>query len=220
MINQSYILSDRVKNFMKKNGLLLMGIPLFCIFGGGAYYFYSVYAHEQQERAQFAFSQTLEEFHHGQKNAELWPNAELAAKTGYRSSKSSSFGPYFLVLESQAALAQGNMQEGCKLLADALKQMGTSSPLYYLYAVKLALIKLDFDDAAIQSEGLKELEKLAHDKNNVQRDEALYYLGDYFMSQGDTVKAIHSWQELKKEFSTAQATSASPWALLADEKIQ
>lgn len=220
MINQSYLLSDRVKKLAEKNGLLLIGVPLFCLLGGVGYFFYSFYARDQQERAQLAFSQTMHEIQQSHKNAELWPNAELAAKTGYRTYKSTSFGPYFLMLESQAALAQGNMQDGYKLLAEAVRQMGTSSPLYYLNAIKLALVKLDVDDITVQNEGFQELEKLAYDNNNTQRDEALYYLGDYYMNHGDTPKALHVWQELKKDFSSTQSTSASPWTLLAEDKIK
>lgn len=220
MINQSSLLFDRAKKTVGQNSLLLIGVPVFCLIGGLGYYFYSSYTYAEQERSQLAFSQTMEELRHGEKNAELWPNAELAAKAGHRSYKATAFGPYFLVLESQAALAQGNLEAGLKILEDALRQMGSHSPLYSLYKIKAALIKLDVDDAVVQAEGLKELEKLAYDKGNMQRDEALYYLGDYFMNHGQKDKALSVWQELKKEFSSTNVSFASPWVLTADEKTK
>jgi len=220
MINQSSLMFDRVKNFIEQNGLLLVGIPVFGLMGGLGYYFYSSYSHGEQERAQLAFSQTLGEFRHGEKNVELWPNVELAAKAGYRSYKSTTFGPYFLVVESQAALRQGNIHDGVKLLDEALKLMGSRSPFYWLYKTKSALIKLDVDDSALQTEGFKELEKLAYDKANLQRDEALYYLGDYYMNQGNKDKALSVWQELKKEFPVTNDSSASPWTFRVDEKAE
>lgn len=220
MINQNSLMMNRVKDFIENNRLLVMAIPVVGLLAGAGYYSYSVYNHSVQERAQLAFSQTLQEIKHAEKDSHEWSNAELAAKTGYRSYKSSTFGPYFLVLESQAALAQGNTQIGLTLLEDALKQMGSNSPLYWLYKTKASRIKLDTDDATLQNEGFKDLEKLAYDKKNVNRDEALYYLGDYYMNRGDADQARKIWQTLKNEFSSQKDFSASPWSLLADEKLK
>jgi hypothetical protein len=220
MINQNSLMMTRVKNFVEENRLSVLAIPVVGILAGVGYYCYSIYNRSFQERAQMVFSQSLQELRHAEKDAEQWPNVELAAKTGYRSYKSSAFGPYFLVLESQAAVAQGNMQAAISLLEEALKQMGSGSLLYWLYKTKLARMKLDSDDASFQTDGYKELEKLASDKKNTMRDEALYCLGEYYMGQGERDRALKLWQELIREFSSQKDFSASPWSLLADEKLR
>lgn len=218
MINQNYMMNDYLKKIVE-NRFLLLGASLFCALSVAGYYFYFLYERGKQERAQLAFSQTIRELHQSEKNSELWPNAELAAKTGYNRYKSTVFGPYFLVLESQAALSQDNFQEGSNLLNNAVKQIGFRSPVYFVYAIKSALVKLDSEDVAMQNEGFKELEKLSYDKSNPQRDQALYYLGDYYMRHSDNNKALSVWQELKKDFSATQYSSASPWTLLVEERI-
>ncbi len=209
-------LTDFVQNYTKE--LMIAG----CCLGAGAVgiYFYHDHYSKKQEQAQIAFSQTIAELLHPKKDEQTWANATLAAKTGYRTYKNSSLAPYFLALEAEAQLQQNNIKEGINLLQDALNQMGSKSPFYYLFKTKLARIKLDVEDLAIQTEGFNELKALAEDTANKQRDEALYYLGEYYASHDDAANAHEAWQKLINEFAVIQDSTMSPWAALIINKAQ
>lgn len=208
----------QVKNFVEEyyKALMIAGGCLVLASLGGYYFWHN--HNIREEHAQLAFAQTLEEVRHGEKNSDVWPNALLAAKTGLRSFKESSLGPYFLALESQVEARQGNLQQSLEVLEQALQQMGKNSPVYTIFKLRAALIKLDHDDVAIQNTGFKELEELAYDTTNKQRDEALYYLGDYYMKKDDHERGYKAWQELMNNYQATENSAASPWALLVAEK--
>lgn len=182
-------------------------------------YWYHDYGIRKQEQAQIALSQTIAELYN-QKNDQAAQDAALAAKTAYRTYNSTSLAPYFLMLEAEAQLQQNNIKEALILLQDALKGMGTKSPFYSLFKIKQARIQLDSDDLSLQTQGFNELKALAEDAANKQRDEALYYLGEYYASHGDALKAHEAWQKLINEFAAIQDSTISPWAALIINKAQ
>lgn len=218
MVNQSPVFFSRIKNFIEDQYKLVLVAGGCLVAAGVGLYSFKQHQNHMQERAQLAFSQTSIEVRHGEKKGELWPNAELAAKTGYRDYKNSSLAPYFLILESQALLAQGNNKQALEIIENALTEMGKDSPFYYMFKVKAALIKLDSDDITIQTSGFDQLQGLAYDTANKQRDEALYYLGNYYIVRGDTNRAQEVWKELINSFQGTADSGMSPWAMLALEK--
>jgi hypothetical protein len=191
--------------FIAGGCLLVVGLSI---------YFYSAYRITNQERAQLAFAQSIQEMKHSEKNPELWPNVSLAAKTAYRSHSDSAFAPYFLALESQAAARQSDNKEALAYAEQTIAHMSSSSPFYYLYKIRLALIKLDSDDVAIQTQGYNELKELAYDKNNPAADEALYYLGAYYKANNDETHVREAWQTLINNYPETAHTAVSPWAQL------
>lgn len=187
---------------------------------GVGIYFFMQRDVQMQERAQLAFAQTITETVHAQKDATLWPNVELAAKTGYRDYKSSSLAPYFLIVESQSLLFQGNDKQSLELMENGSKDISKSSPFYYIFKIKGARMKLDNNDSAVQKMGFTELKALAHDTANKQRDEALYYLGSYYNDQNDTMRAQEAWKDLITAYQETSDGAMSPWATLALEKLK
>lgn len=220
MVNQDPLPFNRIKDFVQDyyKEILIAGA---CIIASGVgFYFFMQHQAHKQGKAQLAFAQTLAEVKHGEKNADLWPNAELAAKTGHRTYKSSSLAPYFLTIESQVAERQGKIKEALVSLEEAVAAMGKNSPFYTVFKTKVSLMKLDSDDVALQTAGFNELESLAQDHSNKQRDEALYYLGEYYLNHNDTVRAKETWQKLVNEFPGTQDSAMSPWASVAVERAK
>jgi tetratricopeptide (TPR) repeat protein len=220
MVNQDPMSFNRIIDFVQDyyKEMVFAGV---CLVGCGiGLYFFMNYQAHKQEQAQLAFAQTLAEVKHGEKNADLWPNADLAAKTGYRSYKNSSLAPYFLALESQIAARQGNLKEALESLETAIAAMGKNSPFYYIFKIKASIMKLDSDDLSLQTNGFKELEALAQDQANKQRDEALYYLGMYYVNHTDIIRAKETWEKLIQEFPGTHDSAMSPWAMLALDKIK
>src|ERR1700722_16795746 len=84
---------------------LSIGISVLVLMAGGGFYYYN-YRISQQELAQKAFFVCIQEFERANKNVDLWPEAELAAVTGYRQHSGSSLAPYFLALQAQALVRQ------------------------------------------------------------------------------------------------------------------
>lgn len=190
---------------------------LAAVVAGGSYLMMS--RSHREEAATLALEETLAEFSRAQSNPELWQEVEDAAKAGYRQYKKTSIAPYFLALQVEALLNQGNVQEALKIIEDMNKQLSSSSPLYYLYMIKQARMKLDSQDDVIRNEGLAQLESLAYDKNNKQQDEALYYFGLYYFAHNELDKTRQIWKTLIEMQQPHQET-ISLWAQAAEKKLQ
>ena len=78
--------------------------------------------------------------------------------------------------------------------------------------MKRALMRMDGQEAS--DVGLQELDGLAHDKKNIFRDSALYYLGLFYWSRDEQEKARMIWRELIDEFP-AQGPEGSSWTTQA-----
>ena len=220
MINKTVNIKTRIKHFIENHYReFLIGIGCVLV-GCAAYYLYKRDQRHKNEVAQIAFAQTIAEMHNSQKDSDLWSSVGLAAQTGYRSYNKTIFGPYFLALESEAEVEQGNNAKSLELLELALKELGKKTPLYYVYKTKAALLKLDNEDVAVQTAGYNDLQALAQDEDNKNRDQALYYLGEYYHNQNDTARAQETWKELVTEFQASEDTAMSPWAYLVLPKLQ
>lgn len=211
---------DYIKKIFEKHYKVIFMMGGCCAAAGAGLYFFAQRNIQLQERAYVAFTQTMTEIMHAKKDATLWSNAELAAKTGYRDYKNSSLAPYFLVLASQALSFQAHDKESLEFMEKASKNISKSSPFYYIFKIKAARMKLDSDDIGVQKEGFDSLRSLAHDSANKQRDEALYYLGDYYISQNDRAHAQETLNELVTTYRETSDVAASPWVTLALEKLK
>jgi predicted negative regulator of RcsB-dependent stress response len=219
MVSRNQVFMVRIQNFIEDNYKSFIALGCGCAVAALGFYFFMHHRTQQQEQAQLAYSETMYEIKRSGKNAELLPNAQLASQTGYRLYGNSSFGPYFLTAESQAFAQQGDAKKALEAKTQALKKMAKSSPVYTIFAIRQALMKLDSDDAAVQTEGLNELQTLASDKKNKQRDEALYYLGNYYSTHDDAQRAQDLWKELISDYSESADSAMSPWAMLVRKKI-
>lgn len=171
----------------------------------------------REQKAQEAFSSCVREFERAEQDQNLWGNAELVFRLGYEQNKSSSLAPYFLAFQAEALLHIDKRAEALSCMAKAVAALSTSSPVYNAYATKLALMKMDAPEPETQQQGLSELTKLAQNTNNNSRDMALYYLGLYYWTSDDLVKARETWNDL---LPFAEGEFASPWARLALHKVE
>lgn len=196
---------------------IIIGVGVACAAGVGIYG-YMMYRISQEEQAQVVFVNCMDELKRAYEKPDSWPTAELASVTAYRQHSSSSLAPYFLALEVQALVAQGKLSEAITSLERVIGMLSTHSPFYSLYTLQLALMKLDSSDEAVHQEGLKAVEKIALDQKNKNRDQALYYLGEYYASQNNQERAKEFFHQLVVAYPEG-GMAASPWASLAQKKL-
>ncbi len=207
---QSFI-NRYTKEIMIAVGIIGLGVA--STFG------YWMYRSHQEEAAQIAFVTCIEEFNNAQHNPASWPTVALAAVTGYRQHSGSSLAPYFLALEVQSLIGQGKLSEAINSLDRVVGMIPKSSPLYFTYAIQAARMKLDSDDESLKNNGLRDLEALATNVKNKNRDQASYYLAEYLASHGSVDRAQELFNQLVVAFPEGGLAS-SPWAVLAQEKLK
>lgn len=203
-------------------GLLAITVAV----GAGIYwYFYTI---KYEESAQQAFSEVLHDYNQAYATPELWSEVEIGAKTGYRQYTRSALGPFFLAMQSEALLQQQKEQEALALMKMMLKKLSSRSSFYSLYKIKEARMKMDSDSEVVRQEGVRQLTSLANDEKNRYQDEALYYLGMYYQTQGQKDKAQDVLRQLSAIPSSPLASSdkqddkhgQSPWFLLAEQQLK
>lgn len=182
---------------------------------------YAGYAGKQEQNAQKALASCMELYEQAagaNATATPWPTVETACKRAHEEYASSNLAPYFLSYQAEALIKQNKIDEAIVVINSMVDSLKTTSPLYYLYATKLALLEMDASDTAIHAKGLQRLEALAADTNNEQRDEALYYVGLYNWHHNDMAKAKESWQKLA-EIPAKNQEGISPWMQLVSERL-
>jgi predicted negative regulator of RcsB-dependent stress response len=137
--------------------------------------------------------------------------AEISFQTGYEQNKKSTIAPFFLAFESDALIKLGKFEDAYKILVDAVGQFSKNSPYYYLYSIKLALMEIDKKDA---QKGIEDLNILIKDSNNIFKDMAAFYLGEYYWANNNIDKA-------KEQFQIALAYNPeSTWGNLAKMRLE
>lgn len=210
--------------YYKAAVIAALGIGL----AGATYAGYYWFSMRVQKQAQQALADSLDAYNQAEssgmraasgddaKKMELWQDAELALGLGYEQNKHSTLAPYFLALQSDALSQQGKRDEALALLEKAVGMMKAKSSLRDLYEMKLALMYIDADDT--RDNGLKKLRSLADDTKNIFRDAALYYLGRYYMAQGESDQAKEFFMTLIDAFPE-QEQGASVWAQQAKTEL-
>jgi len=216
-----------------KKSMGLRNIQLICVIVGAGvigligYYGYGIYNTRFQRAAQVAFSESIDVYKQAlaaamnkgdvDKNVEgLWDEAEIAFKAGYAQNKSSDLAPFFLIFESQVLLKEGKKAEAYELLAEAVNKIPEKSPFFYLYKTKQALMEIDLKDGKSGSglRGLDLLLDLSKNKNNMFRDLALFYAGEYYWSTNEIDKAREQYKALEA------MNTDTPWAAQAKAKLK
>lgn len=174
----------------KKYVTVLAGLTVGLLFCGGAWQAYQWHVRSKNAHALVLFAQSIDEL---QKAFQADPaqlsqallDAENAFAAAYKAEPGSSLAPFALAYQAVALQQQGKEAEAVELLEKALGLMSRTSPLYYAYALKLALLKIDATDITVQLAGRSALEKYASDMHNPLRDMALYYAGYDAWVRGD-----------------------------------
>lgn len=184
-----------------------------------AYGSYSVYREQQAQKTLASCIEQYEKAVTAGVGSILWPTVELSCKSGYEQYSGSSLAPYFLAYQAEALIKQNKTEDAMTVMGTMTQAMSHSSPLYYLYAMKHALLQMDAADSAVRAAGLQTLTKLADDTDNKQRDEALYYVGLYNWHNNDLAQAKEAWQKLA-ELPAMNNDQASPWASMVAGRLK
>lgn len=198
---------------------LLMG-ALAVLVTLGLWWGYSQFAGQKEKDAQKTLASCIELYDQAAGASETsipWSTVETACKRAYDEYAQSALAPYFLSYQAEALIKQNKNDEAITVMTQMMNSMSKSSPLYNIYATKLALMQIDSADSAIHAQGLKRIEELAADSKNEQRDEALYYVGLYYWHHNDMVKAKEAWQTLVE--LSPQEEGESPWKQLISERL-
>ncbi len=197
--------------------LVIMGLSLVAL-GIAVWFAYGWYHDYSEQQAHKDFSESVEDYHKlvsGKPDQQAWHDLGEAFALRAKKHGRSSLAPYFLAYQAEALLAQDKREDAAQVLEQALKKMSKNSPMYYAYASKLALVKLDAKQEEMRAQGKKELEQLSQDSENPMKDMALYYEGYAAFTAGDMAKAEAIWKQL---FTPSYAQSV--WTQLASTKLQ
>ena len=141
-----------------------------------------------------------------------WGDVARTFDAAHKLYGSTVLGSSFLAYQSRALVYENKLDEAIKVMGRAVDSLKKSSPLFYTYSTKYALMKTDSTDQKIHAEGEKELESLAKDPLNQQRDYALYYAGLRALNDNDGKKAQLLWSQI------SQVNPASVWLPLVEKK--
>lgn len=145
---------------------------------GATWYGYTWYKNNLEHTAYKDLAESIDGFIKTRDNAEgpsKWVDVERGFAAGAARNTSSKLHPYFLVYEADALHEQGKQKEAIVLMDKAVHALARTNPLYYLYALKSALMKIDTSDEALQKQGRQELSTLAQDAANPLQEKARSY---------------------------------------------
>ncbi len=211
---------DSLTNYARNNMMAVgAGVALLLVSAGG-WYTYRYFDLQKEEAAHTILVDCLAQYEEAAQNRSQWSNVIAMCQAGYEKYSGTKVAPYIVAIQVDALLADQKQQEALEKLDLMLSRLSASSPLYNLYAMKHALLRLDMNDQTLKEKGLADLEKLALDNSNIYNDAAQFYLGLYYREQGEQTKAADTWKKLiALNDSITDDQGKSPWAALAQEKI-
>lgn len=208
-----------------------IGTTLLVVLVGG-YFLNSWYIKRREEKAFDAFSELIVSMQQAEQSVyslnpakdqekiyQAYNDVIILLDALYQEHMGSYLAPYFLAIKSELIYKQSHdYNQSIQLLDQALAGMDKKNSIGSLFYMKRIKMGLDSDDVKTKEESLKNLEKLANDKNNTLQDEAQYLLGLYYIADNDIAKA----QEVLKNLVDSKDDSAlikSLWVKLAQEKL-
>ncbi len=181
------------------------------------------YVERQEGAAQIVFSEALDEydraFHLMQKGTvekQQWDDAAFGFKTVEDKQRGTVYATYAQAFQADVQAREGKFDQAIETLDQAVAKMGKTSPGYYLFKTKGALLKID---AGKTDQGVQELQQLADDQDNPNNDTAAFFLGYYYWSKDKFSLAQKAWAPFEKTKQPADAQKASPWAQIAQVKL-
>lgn len=186
------------------------------LIGATGWLAYGWYTVNQGKKSQLILSECIDEYQKMFESKDaVWSEVLLMNQLG--SEQTSSLKPYFLVIEAQSLARQGKAVEAINLLEQVEAAIASDVPYKNYYHLTKALIQLDTQDVSLKQQGLSELQRLAHDEQNLFQDAALYYLAEYYAAYDDLEKAQAERQLLLDGFNTIFRNS--PWATKVTERF-
>lgn len=177
----------------------------------------------RNQTAQKAFSEYLQDYQLALKEnkSQEWDRVAALFEFGWKQYSSSSLAPYFLLMQSDIQLHQGNRDQAVATLSNAINELSNAN-MRSMLEIKRALIQLDSADQAMIDAGLQELVRLARapqTDGNEYRDMALFYLGRYYWVNNKIDEAQKTWQELV-DMEWVDKSNQSPWVHEAKATLQ
>lgn len=155
---------------------------------------YRTFSMARDRRAQLALVEQLDRLDGVRANVNAdpisWEALEVGFGRGYIEHSASSMAPFFLVFQADALAHMGQHDEALKVLDKAVERMTPRTDVYYLYATKRAVMRLDSSDEKIGAQGKRELLDLAQTAGNSSQGLAWYHLLEYAI--------VHRDEELRK----------------------
>lgn len=227
MINKD-IIFDYAREISKDKSTLATFI--FAVIGTfviGGYFLHGWYSARVQRQAQFAFTQSLEIYQQAlakdltateEKKDNDWDESDLAFKTAYDQHNHSKITPFFLVYRAQSLAKEGEIEKSINILDDAISKFYNDKHFLNLFKITKSLILFNgsTDDKKL---ALELLDKLANDKDNPLQDMALYYLGEYYFIENNTIKAKEAFQKATELEFKNDLNLTSPWVEKSKEKL-
>jgi predicted Zn-dependent protease len=206
--------------FNKYRTYVLAGLVAAGLIISGIIYMYLSHMKRNQS-ALHTLTELLVDHDRAFESADLWQEIEFASQTGQRQYAKTSMSPYFLALQAEALLHQDKLDEALSVMEKAVQQV-LQSPLYPMYALKYARMKIASENQATREEGLRELTRFAEDNKNPEQEQAQYYVGLYYHLLGQIEKAQELWRLIVDKYKGAEATPARPsvWAAMAERSMQ
>lgn len=216
---------DFKEKLRERDTIITIVLLVLFVVGFGGYKIYNWHIYRVQSFAQKAFSESMEIYKQaialeaGNKDHSpvdktknnLWDEVEVSFKLGYEQNKKSTLAPFFLAFESDAQMKLGKFEEAYNNLNEAVNNFSKNSPYFYLYSIKQAVFEIDKKD---EQKGVAALNNLVNDKNNIFKDMAAFYLGEYFWSKNNVEKA-------KEQYQNALAYNPeSTWGNLAKIRLE
>jgi hypothetical protein len=210
------MLSNTLLNKKYQTALVVVGIA--AGLGAVGWFGYSWYRVRVEQQAHKAFVESVNDYTAMEKSTQeqpAWHDIGQALANRAQEHKNSVLAPYFLLYQADALLHEGKRENSIEIMNTALEKISKNLPLYYLYALKRALVKIDSNQELLHNEGLKELDELSTNSENPLQDMALYYKGYNAFAAGDAAQAQQVWVQL-----FAPAYKESLWAQLAQARLQ
>lgn len=198
----------------------------------GGYFGYQYYVQKRETRAFVGFREVTSAYKEAQQEVqglsdqeaidERWQDVEVLLDAVYSQNSSSYLAPYFLMYKVQIMLEKGeSFEDARKEMKRALGMIPFNTPLYNLFLLKKIKMDLDSEDTAARDSALQDLKKLASSPEKYMYEEAVYTLGLYQITNGQTQDAQTTWKALAEAKEQLEGYPIeSPWNKVVEDKLQ
>lgn len=207
-------------------------VILLALVGWWGYKGYRLVRENLSQKAQIAFVDASDAYQQAlarKLNAQSKPEeikealelAEVDLKQAYARHKNSIFAPFMQALLAHIEMFKNEPAQSVTTMHDGVQAIPVKSPYKCLYEVAYALMLIDSDKPEL---GVQQLERIAQVKGHAFQDMAGYYLGLYYYSRADNVKAIEQWKLVAAMVTPPNTQqpehTQSPWPHLAQTKLE
>lgn len=202
------------KDLYDRYGIYLLSALLI---GSGSWFGYKYYRKSVERKSFAQFAESLDDYYKlaaAPTTKAAWQDAQAGLAERAKANSGSALAPYFIALQADALLKEGNRDAALATYAQVLAQLPKDSPLVPLYTIKHALIQIDSSEEATRLAGMKALQTIAADKNSPVQDMALYNLGYLAWVSNDIATAENNFRKLIVEHKD------SVWAKMALAKLE